>query len=136
MLPDYFAKVDFPAASPRISAAFGSEDLLDDVEHATRMVESALGGLDAEGIKRFVRRGDVVMIKPNVGFDRGPRLGATTNPAVVQAVARLCLAEAGARKVIVADNPIEDPAACFVKSGIKAGGLSMNRCETVRRRSN
>jgi uncharacterized protein (DUF362 family) len=68
---------------------------------------------------RFISRGDVVCIKPNVGFDRGPALGSTTNPVVVRAVIRLCR-EAGAKRIIVADNPIEDPAACFAKSGIKA----------------
>lgn len=113
-LKDYFAKVEFPPSYPRISAAFGT------LEQTEQMVRAAVGGLDKElGIGRFVARGDVVMIKPNVGFDRGPLLGATTNPDVVRAVIRLCR-EAGASKVIVADNPIENPEACFAKSGIKA----------------
>ncbi len=113
-LKNYFEKVDFPASSPRISAAFGQ------IEKIEQMVRAALGGLDRElGIKRFVAKGDVVMIKPNVGFDRGPTLGATTNPDVVRAVIRLCR-EAGASRIIVADNPIENPEACFAKSGIKA----------------
>lgn len=113
-LKDYFAKVNFPKESPRISAAYGG------LEQVEQMVRAAVGGLDKDlGIKRFISRGDVVMIKPNVGFDRGPALGATTNPDVVRAVIRLCR-EAGARKIIVADNPIESPAACFAKSGIQA----------------
>ncbi|MBI4578519.1 MAG: DUF362 domain-containing protein, partial [Planctomycetes bacterium] len=83
------------------------------------MVRRAVLGLDPQlGMKRFIAKGDVVCIKPNVGFDRGPELGATTNPDVVGAVVKLCL-EAGARKVIVADNPIENPAACFAKSKIR-----------------
>lgn len=117
-LKDYFAAVDFPAAAPRISAAYGKPELIDDLEHVRRMTVAALGGLDGQGIARFVSRGDVVMVKPNVGFDRGPQLGATTNPQVVRAVIQLCR-EAGASKVIVADNPIENPPACFAKSGIK-----------------
>lgn len=117
-LKNYFEKIDYPDAAPRISVAYGS---LEDVE---RMVKAALGGLDGEGIKKFVSRGDVVLLKPNVGFDRGPKLGATTNPDVVAAVAALCIKEAGAAKVIVADNPIEDPQACFVKSGIQASAES------------
>jgi len=32
------------------------------------------------GIKRFIDKGDVVCIKPNVGFDRGPELGVDHNP--------------------------------------------------------
>ena len=118
-LKDYFSAVRFPEASPRISVAYGNASWIDDIEQVTRMVAAAVGGLDGElGMKRFIARGDVVMLKPNVGFDRGPRLAATTNPQVVRAVIRLCK-EAGARKVIVADNPIENPPACFAKSGIQ-----------------
>lgn len=115
-LKDYFAKIaaDYPASAPRIACAFGT---LDDVEE---MVRRAVKSLDPElGIRRFIAKGDVVCLKPNVGFDRGPLLGATTNPDVVRAVITLCK-EAGARRVLVADNPIENPAACFAKSGIRA----------------
>jgi uncharacterized protein (DUF362 family) len=114
-LKNYFEKIkpDYPASAPRISATFGDLDRVED------MVRRAVLGLDAQlGMKRFIARGDVVCVKPNVGFDRGPELGATTNPDVVRAVVKLCI-EAGARKVIVADNPIENPAACFAKSRIR-----------------
>jgi uncharacterized protein (DUF362 family) len=70
------------------------------------------------GVEQFVQKGDVVLIKPNVAFDRPPQLGATSNPAVLQALARACFA-AGARKVLVADNPINQPASCFLKSGLQ-----------------
>jgi uncharacterized protein (DUF362 family) len=110
-LKDYFAPVEFPADRPRISVAYGSD------EKTERMVQAAIGGLHPDGIKKFVQRGEVVMIKPNVGFDRDPRLGATTNPEIVATLVRLCF-DAGASQVIVADNPIESPAACFAKSGI------------------
>ncbi|MGA2172251.1 MAG: DUF362 domain-containing protein [Sedimentisphaerales bacterium] len=69
------------------------------------------------GIGRFVSPGDVVVIKPNVGFASPPLLGATTHPDVVSAVVKLCY-EKKARKVIVADNSINDPASCFTISGI------------------
>ncbi len=119
-LPDYFEKVGYDPASPRIAHARCSPEALEnDRGVVERMVRAAVGGLDAAGMRRFVRRGDVVMLKPNVGFDRGPKLGATTNPDVVRAVIRLCR-EAGASKVVVADNPIEEPAVCFAKSGIAA----------------
>ncbi len=124
-LKDYFAEIKggYPASAPRISAAFGAPEYLAQPEKLLQMVRAAVGGLDEkagdQGIRRFIRKGDTVCIKPNVGFDRGPALGATTNPDVVRAVIRLCR-EAGARRIIVADNPIEDPAACFAKSGIKA----------------
>lgn len=69
------------------------------------------------GIGRFVTPGDVVAIKPNVAFATPAILGATAHPDVVSAVVRLCF-EAGAKKVIVTDNPINDPASCFAISGI------------------
>jgi uncharacterized protein (DUF362 family) len=73
----------------------------------------ALGGMD-----RFVSRGDQVLVKPNVGWDRRPKFAANTNPEVVRAVVQLCL-EAGAKKVWVTDSPCNNPARCFDKSGMK-----------------
>jgi uncharacterized protein (DUF362 family) len=46
-------------------------------------------------------------------------LGATTNPELVAEVVRLCYKEAGAKEVFVIDNPINDPASCFMLSGIE-----------------
>lgn len=81
------------------------------------------GAIDAVGgISRFVQRGDVVVVKPNVAFDRAPPLGATSNPAVVEALVRL-LIEAGAAEVRVCDNPIESPEGCFVRSGIQRAAI-------------
>jgi uncharacterized protein (DUF362 family) len=113
-LPDYFAAIELPAASPRIGIATGEET------NIGQIVRTAIGGLDpALGLRRFVAPGDVVVIKPNVGFDRPPHLGATTHPEVLRALIRLCR-EAGARRIIVTDNPIESPEACFARSGIRA----------------
>jgi uncharacterized protein (DUF362 family) len=70
------------------------------------------------GIERFVSPGDVVAIKPNVGFASPPLLGATTHPDVIAAVVRLCYDRGKEKKVIVVDNPINDPASCFAISGI------------------
>ena len=50
----------------------------------------------AGGINRFVSRGDVVVIKPNISWARPPKMAATTNPEVLQAVIELCQ-EAGAK---------------------------------------
>lgn len=65
------------------------------------------------GIERFIKPGEVVLIKPNVAFASAPSLGATAHPDLVAEVAGLCLRRAGAKEVIVADNPINDPASCF-----------------------
>ena len=112
-LRNYFANVEFPASHPRISVAVGEE------QRVEKMVRAAVERLDpALGMKRFVKPEDVVLIKPNVGFDRPPYLGATTNPEVLRAVIRLCR-EAGARQVLITDNPIESPRACFARTGIQ-----------------
>ncbi|MHC4187027.1 MAG: DUF362 domain-containing protein [Planctomycetota bacterium] len=70
------------------------------------------------GIERFVNKGETVIIKPNVAFASAPMLGATTRPELVAEVVRLCLNKAQARKVIVTDNPINNPRSCFTLSGI------------------
>jgi len=70
------------------------------------------------GIERFVGPGETVVIKPNIAFASPAMLGATADPQLVAEVVRLCYTKAKARKVIVTDNPINDPASCFTLSGI------------------
>ncbi len=69
------------------------------------------------GMQRFVSRGDVVVIKPNIGWDRMPVHAANTNPDVVAAVIKLVF-DAGAKRVVVADGSCNDPNRCFQRSGI------------------
>jgi len=77
------------------------------------------------GIERFIQKGQTVVIKPNVAFSTSPMLGATTHPDLVAAVVRLCYDRGNAKRVIVTDNPINDPASCFTWSGIgKAARLA------------
>jgi uncharacterized protein (DUF362 family) len=71
------------------------------------------------GLQHYVKPGDIVMVKPNVAFDRSPNLGATTNPEVLEELIRMLLVDCRAQEVRVADNPIESPSDCFIKSGIK-----------------
>jgi uncharacterized protein (DUF362 family) len=75
------------------------------------------------GIRRFVSRGDVVVIKPNIAWDRTTEQAANTNPLVVAEVSRLCL-EAGARRAIVTDVSINNARSCFARSGIAAAALA------------
>ena len=70
----------------------------------------------AGGIRQFVSKGDVVVIKPNISWARSPKMAATTNPEVLQAVIELCQ-EAGAKKVRIADNTIDTAEFCFSVSG-------------------
>jgi uncharacterized protein (DUF362 family) len=91
------------------------EELAAREAQAFKMVKAALEAMG--GVSLFIQKGDVVVIKPNVAFDKNPDLAATTQPDTVSAVTRLCLGE-GARKVIVADNPINNPESCFYKTRV------------------
>jgi uncharacterized protein (DUF362 family) len=88
-------------------------------EQIVRTAVDAMGG-----IRKFISRGDVVVIKPNMAWDRTPEQAGDTNPEVVAAMVKLCF-EAGAKKVRVFDRPVNDPRRCYVQSGIApaAGGL-------------
>ncbi len=80
------------------------------------------------GIRRFIAKGDKVMIKPNIGWDRTPELGACTNPEVVKTLVELCF-EAGAKDVTVMDNTTNQAQRCYARSGIaeaaKAAGAKV-----------
>jgi uncharacterized protein (DUF362 family) len=80
-----------------------------------QLVARAIGALG--GMKKFVSRGDVVVVKPNIGWDRMPIHAANTNPDVVAAVIKQAF-DAGAKKVVVADGSCNDPNRCFQRSGI------------------
>ncbi len=71
------------------------------------------------GINRFVSKGDVVLVKPNIGWDRTPKQAACTNPEVVKTLVELCL-DAGAKQVKVMDNPCNPARRTYVRSGIAA----------------
>ncbi len=102
-------------------AALAEADL---TEVATRLTETSIASLG--GMERFVKKDDVVWIKPNIGWNRRPELAANTNPDVVAALVRMCLA-AGAKKVKVGDFPCHPARQAYRNSGIakaakEAGG--------------
>lgn len=103
---DFQSHAEGPA--PVLAIAKSSHDPAELVRRAV----DALGGM-----KRFVSRGDVVAIKPNIGWDRMPVHAANTNPKVVAEVVRLAL-DAGAKKVVVTDASCNEPNRCFQRSGI------------------
>lgn len=72
----------------------------------------ALGGMES-----FVQKGEVVLIKVNAAFATPASLGATTHPEILAAVAAACF-QAGAARVVVSDNPINNPESCFEISGM------------------
>ncbi|MEM1033624.1 MAG: DUF362 domain-containing protein [Myxococcota bacterium] len=84
----------------------------DDPAQLTRAAIDALGGMS-----RFISRGDVVTVKPNIGWDRTPVHAANTNPRVVAELVRLAF-DAGAKTVTVTDASCNEPNRCFQRSGI------------------
>ncbi len=74
---------------------------------------SAMGG-----ISRFVKKGQKVVIKPNIGWDKKPELAANTNPKLVAAIVKDCLS-AGASEVIVFDHTCDEWKSCYKNSGIE-----------------
>ena len=71
------------------------------------------------GMKKFVNPGEVVVVKPNMAWDRTPELAANAHPLVVRQVVELCL-ETGAKQVKVLDNTCDDARKAYESSGIKA----------------
>lgn len=80
------------------------------------LVSKVLGPLG--GIQSFVKKGQRVVVKPNIGWDRSPEQGANTHPEVVKTLVRLAL-EAGAAQVLVFDRPCNEERRCYANSGIK-----------------
>ena len=69
------------------------------------------------GIKSVVKKGDRVLIKPNMSFRRSPEEASNTNPYVVKTIASMCK-EAGASKVLILDHTLGSGKACIQVSGI------------------
>ncbi|OGP62056.1 MAG: Tat pathway signal protein [Deltaproteobacteria bacterium RBG_13_49_15] len=86
--------------------------------NALKRALNAMGGIEA-----WIREGDRVLLKVNAAFATPPNLSATTHPDLVYELASLCR-KAGAKKVIVTDNPINDPLSCFSLTGIAKAALS------------
>ena len=80
---------------------------------ATKKALEVLGG-----ISRFVKKGQRVVLKPNMSFTRTPEFGATTHPQVVATVAQACM-EAGAQQVLVLDHTLHRAEICLERTGIR-----------------
>ncbi len=80
----------------------------------TREALAILGGMNT-----FVAKGDVVMVKPNIGWDRTPEMAACTNPEIIKTLVEMCLS-AGAKRVVVMDNTTNQAQRCYIRSGIQA----------------
>lgn len=112
------------AAPPALAIARAGGERSADAELgplARRLTREALAALG--GMERFVSKGDVVWIKPNIGWNRAPELAACTNPDVVAELVTLCLA-AGAKTVKVGDHPCHQAAQTYRTSGIAAAAAA------------
>lgn len=98
-----------PANKPYIAVVRG-----EDVDVTVRSAINALGGMD-----RFVKKGNDVIIKPNIcNASNTWEYASTTNPQVIASLVTLCL-EAGAERVRVMDQPFGGtPEMGYKRSGV------------------
>ena len=105
--------------APDLVAVMGGEPAV--------MLDKALEALG--GIGKYIKKGQKVVIKPNIGWDRTPELAGNTNPELIKALVKKCF-EAGAEKVTVFDHTCDNWQKCYETSGIaaavkEAGGIIM-----------
>ncbi len=121
LLPSWLTRRALAESTPsngrKASGVKGNHDLVvaqgDDPGQMAHKAIEALGGMGL-----FVKKGDVVVVKPNIGWDRTPEQAANTNPDVVAAIVAMCF-EAGASRVNVFDNTCNSPRRCYANSGIQ-----------------
>jgi uncharacterized protein (DUF362 family) len=106
-LPDF--RVAKPSDAPDVGIGRGGTP-----EQMLRKALDAVGGL-----AHYIKPGDIVLVKPNVAFDRSPALGATSQPALLGTLIKMLLVDCRAQEVRVCDNPIESPSDCFMKTGLR-----------------
>jgi len=70
------------------------------------------------GMKSFVKKGQTVVLKPNIGWDVPPEIAGNTNPLLVKQIINHCF-NAGAKDVYVFDHTCEYWKKCYSNSGIE-----------------
>jgi uncharacterized protein (DUF362 family) len=114
MVP-FFGGLDALAAVP---ASNGNFDMVavrggEPVDMFNKAIES-LGGMG-----KFVKKGQKVLVKPNIGWDASPERAANTNPQLVGRIVKSCF-EAGASDVYVFDHTCDQWDRCYKNSQIEA----------------
>ena len=107
--------------NPDLVAVMGGEP-----EAMFRRAISELGGM-----KQFVKPGQKLDVKPNIGWEKVPELAGNTNPQLIAEIVKQCFA-AGAKEVTVFDHTCDDWQKCYKNSGIeaaaKAAGAKERSC--------
>ena len=104
--------------SPKSAAAMETVDLAAIMNgEPVAMLENAIKELG--GIGRFINKGDKIVIKPNIGWDRTPELAGNTNPDLLAALIKMCQ-DAGASEIKVFDHTCDNWSRCYDHSGIEA----------------
>lgn len=75
------------------------------------------------GMGKFVKPGQKVVVKPNIGWDKTPELAGNTNPKLVSEIIKQCF-KAGAKEVIVFDHTCDDWRKCYKNSGIEDAAVA------------
>jgi len=108
-IPDSPGKAnEAPSASPGLVVAQGSDP--------AELMEKGFKAMG--GIERFVKKGDLVVVKPNFSVPRAPGVAATTDIMLVSALVKKCL-QSGAREVKVIDYPFTNGEMCLEITGIR-----------------
>ncbi len=105
--PGLISRIAFAERTPDIAVAQGTPG------SAVKAAVDVLGGM-----KRFVKEGAKVVIKPNASFPNPPESATTTHPELVRQLVSMCL-DAGASSVMVLDNPLRSVEICLERSNLK-----------------
>jgi len=112
----------FAAAAPAVASAPAAPATKKSILVAVRageraaMLDKAMAELGGTGA--FVKKGQTVLVKPNIGWDTPPERGADTHPETVKRIIELCQA-AGAQSVSIFDNTCDQWQRCYANSGIE-----------------
>jgi uncharacterized protein (DUF362 family) len=70
------------------------------------------------GMQKFVKKGQTVVLKPNIGWDVSPERAGNTNPRLISRIIKHCF-DAGAKDVYVFDHTCDNWNRCYSNSGIE-----------------
>ncbi len=80
------------------------------------MFDEAIKALGS--MTKYVKKGQTVVVKPNIGWDVTPERAGNTNPLLVNRIIKHCF-DAGAKDVYVFDHTCDNWNRCYSNSGIE-----------------